>query len=251
MTSKMPSPQHPVIAKTSHIEGATSTPKAPEHICSLAFDVLNAPRRTPGKLPLGNYRDPLDELLFIICTTMTQYGTSDTFRDLRKQFSPWTLLLRRDAQRIATTSLKKIGLSSQKASYMVGIAKRLNRDFGTVSLSTLVRWDTARAEAYLLELPGVGKKVARCVLMYSLNRDVLPVDTHVFRVSKRLGLIAAELPYGYAQDAIQLAVPAGLRYGLHVAMVRHGRSQCSETSPECSKCPLLELNICAGVYNSH
>ena len=215
---------------------------------------LGAPSRpATGRLPLGNRRRALDELFFILLTTMTQYGAIDTFRAVKAEFTPWRRLLDDAAEERLRELISPLGLSRQKAARMVAIAKFLQRDLGTVSLEPLRRMDDADAERFLRTLPGVGVKVARCVLMYSLGRATCPVDTHVYRVARRTGLIAAGVSYQEAHAAVQEAVPRALRYGIHVAFVRLGRELCRARAPKCLQCPLGMGDLCprATLTSSH
>jgi endonuclease III len=93
------------------------------------------------------------------------------------------------------------------------------------------------AEEFLTSLPGVGLKVAKCVLMYSLKRDVLPVDVHVHRVATRLGFRSKKRP-DTSQALIEGAVPPHLRYSFHVNAIAHGRTVCLPRNPRCGICPL-------------
>jgi endonuclease III len=197
-----------------------------------------------GRLPLGNRRDPLDELFFILLTTMTQYGAVETFRRVQAEFTPWRRLLEPGAEGRLKATIAPLGLSNQKAPRAVEVARRLKADFGKVSLAPLRRMPDEEAEDYLRSLPGVGVKVARCVLMYSLGRDVCPVDTHVYRVARRVGLVPSDVSYARAHAAVQDAVPPGLRYGLHVALVQLGRDVCGARRPDCVRCPLAEASLC-------
>ncbi len=226
-----------------------SSPSAADEVIAARLRSVAARLDAPswpasGHLPLGNRRDPLDELLFILLTTMTQYGAVETFRRVRAEFRPWSRLLESDAEERLKTLIAPLGLSNQKAPRAVEVARRLDADFRRVSLAPLRRMSDEEAEAYLTSLPGVGAKVARCVMMYSLGRDVCPVDTHVYRVARRTGLVASDVSYLRAHDAVQEAVPAGLRYGIHVAFVELGRGVCGARRPDCANCPLAEATLC-------
>lgn len=198
-------------------------------------------------LPLGNKPDPLDELVFIILTTMTQYGPMGVFDDLKRRFPTWDGLLRRGAEADLREIIAVCGLVNQKAPQLIAIAEKLQADFGSVSLSSLHVMPDDQAEAYLLSLPRVGKKVARCVLMYSLSRDVLPVDAHVLRVAQRVGLLPKGITWAKAHDAIHEAVPPGARFDLHVGLVQHGREVCTFKNPRCDDCVLRAENLCPGL----
>ena len=195
--------------------------------------------RTAGDpLPLGNKPDPTDELFFIILTTMTQYGASRAFDDVKVAFPSWDELLSDDADARLRVVIQHCGLVNQKAPQILAIARKLHADFGSVTLDPLRDMPDSEAEAYLTSLPRVGKKVARCVLMYSLGRDVLPVDAHVLRVSKRLGLLPEDLSWAKAHNQIHEVVPAEYRYAVHVGFVEHGRIVCTHKKPDCAACVL-------------
>jgi endonuclease III len=118
---------------------------------------------------------------------------------------------------------------------------RVRADHGTTSLRWLGRESTSDALAYLTSLPGVGLKTARCVLMYALERPVLAVDTHVWRVAKRLGWIdGGKHPDNRRSEKLERRIPPGLRYSLHVTMVAHGRRVC-RGRPACHLCVLSDL----------
>jgi endonuclease III len=200
-----------------------------------------------GALPLGNKVDPLDELFFIILTTMTQYGPMEVFDDLELRFPSWDGLLKRGAEANLREVIARCGLVNQKAPQILEIARKLKADFGRVTLDPLREMTDEKAEAYLLSLPRVGKKVARCVLMYSLGREVLPVDAHVLRVSKRIGLLPDQVSWPKAHDAIHEVVPPEHRFALHVGLVRHGREVCTYRNPRCGECVLRSQELCPGV----
>ena len=135
--------------------------------------------------------------------------------------------------------LKPAGLGGLKARQIVGIVQHLRGSFGRVTLAPLKRMTDLEAEAFLMSLPGVGAKVAKCVLMYSLGRQVLPVDAHVHRVATRLGFGTKKRP-DTSQDLIEAAVPPDLRYGFHVNAVAHGRAACLPRQPRCDNCQVSE-----------
>jgi endonuclease III len=211
-------------------------------------DVLRVRCFEPGTPPLGNQADPLDELLFIILTTMTQYGPAEVFADLKARFPSWGCLLNSGAEAKLREVIVRCGLVNQKAPQMIEIAHRLKEDFGQVTLDPLRDMSDADAEAYLCSLPRVGKKVARCVMMYSLGRSVLPVDAHVLRVAKRIGLLPPGIPWARAHDAIHDIVPEQYRFDLHVGLVNHGRQVCLHKNPKCHSCELQAQALCPGIH---
>jgi len=187
----------------------------------------------------GNKRDPLDELVYAMLSTRTSDAVYPTvYRSLKKEFPKWDDV---DGRRVGTFHriLAPGGLSALKAYQLLGIFWALRRDFGRVTLASLRAMADDDAERYLMALPGVGKKVAKCVLMYSLDRRVLPVDVHTHRVAARLGLKAKRRP-DTSQDLIEAQVPPELRYGFHVNAVAHGRAVCLPRKPLCGVCVLRQ-----------
>ena len=139
---------------------------------------------------LNNKSDPLDELVFIILSQMTTGPSYERVYDRLKSAMPdWQLLTETPIADLSSL-IADAGLSGQRASRLKLIATRLTQDFGEVSLATLVDYDDKTAQRYLTSLPGVGVKTAKCVMMYSLGRQVLPVDTHTARIATRLGLVS-------------------------------------------------------------
>ena len=196
-------------------------------------------QETHGSPRHGNKDDPLDELVYIILSNRTRQEAAQAgFDALLEAFGSWPAMA--EANRRAITSvIRHLGLARVKSTQLLEILARLKADFGDVSLTCLGSWSTAKAEAYLVSLPGVSKKVAKCVLMYSLGRSVLPVDVHVHRVAARLGLPAKQRP-DTSQDAIEGAVPEELRYSFHVNALAHGREYCRSSRPRCGACCVRE-----------
>ena len=110
---------------------------------------------------------------------------------------------------------------------------------GTFDLRFLEDLPLDQAREWLQTLPGVGPKTAACVLLFGMGRPGLPVDTHVHRVSMRLGLIAPKLPPDKAQTQLEAEVPENDHYAFHVLLIKHGRHRCMARSPSCPECPLL------------
>lgn len=197
---------------------------------------------------LNNKDDPLDELFFILLSQMTTGPSYERVFDRLKAAVPdWHLLLSIDLRSLVAL-IADAGLANQKAPRMVAIAKALAGRFGEVTLEPLRQMSDADAEASLTGLPGVGVKSAKCVLMYSLGRAVLPVDTHVARVSRRLQLVDSRPSRSFAA-ALEAAVPPDCRYDYHVNGLQHGREVCRPLRPKCHDCPLQGLCPSAAQYD--
>lgn len=188
-----------------------------------------------------NKDDPLDELIFIVLSQMTTHWSfGRVFERLKADLPSWDSLLEVPIERVVAL-IKDAGLSGQKAPRLVAILNRLRMDFGRATLEPLRSMSSAKAQRYLTSLPGVGVKTAKCVMMYSLSRKVLPVDTHVWRVARRVGVVSEDVPYERVHEALELAVAPADRYGFHVNAIAHGRALCLAKGPRCLPCPVRTL----------
>ena len=191
-----------------------------------------------------NLKDQLDELLFIMCSTKTgEASYRDTFRALKETFPTHLQIAEAPAEYIARP-IASGGLSNQKAKAMRDLLDIIVARFGEPTLKPLRAMGDEEAEEFLLSLPGVGKKTARCVLMYSLGRQVFPVDTHCWRIARRLGWIRPTQKDKHCaprdMDRLQSRIPPELRHSLHVNMISLGREVCTPTAPRCNDCPVLD-----------
>jgi endonuclease III len=201
-----------------------------------------------------NLKNPLDELLFIICSTKTgEASYRATYRSLKETFPTHFSIAEAPAEYIARPIVSG-GLSNQKAKAIRDLLDIIVDTFGAPTLKPLRKMDDAEAEAFLLSLPGVGKKVARCVLMYSLGRQVFPVDTHCWRIAQRLGWVRPTQKDGHCaprdMDRLQAKIPPQLRHSLHVNMISLGREICAPVLPRCGECPVAALCPKIGVHRA-
>ncbi len=199
-----------------------------------------------------NLKNPLDELLFIICSTKTgEASYRNTYRSLKQTFPTHLKIAEAPAEYIARPIVSG-GLSNQKAKAIRELLDIIVEKFGEPTLKPLRKMSDEDAEAFLLSLPGVGKKVARCVLMYSLGRQVFPVDTHCWRIARRLGWVRPTQKDKHCaprdMDRLQSKIPLVLRYSLHVNMISLGREICIPSSPRCDECPISALCPKTGVH---
>jgi endonuclease-3 len=182
----------------------------------------------------------LDDLVFIILSRMTQeVKYSRTFLALREEFPKWEAL--RDARlRTVERCLRDAGLAQTKARQIKATLSEITEREGRLDLERLRVLPDDAIEDYLASLPGVGRKSAKCVMLYSLERDVLPVDAHVWRIGKRLGWIAQEQWSERESLRLEARVPRKLRASLHVTLVAHGRQICTARNPKCQACVLAD-----------
>jgi len=218
---------------------------------STAWDVAAALKKRYFDFNHYNLKDPLDELLFIICSTKTgEASYRSAFRSLKETFPTHLQIAEAPAEYIARPIVSG-GLSNQKAKAIRDLLDIIVATFGEPTLKPLRKMSDEDAEAFLLSLPGVGKKVARCVLMYSLGKQVFPVDTHCWRIARRLGWIRPTQKDKHCaprdMDRLQSKIPPELRYSLHVNMISLGREICTPSSPRCDECPISALCPKTGV----
>ena len=197
---------------------------------------------TFGHQTLGNKRNPFDELIFIILSSKTPPERYQlTYSALKDKYPSVDQLARARPSAIARV-IEAGGLAEKKARQISAIARALVWVFGRVTLTPLTRMNDQQAEEFLDTLPGVGKKTARCVLMYSLGRPVFPVDAHCFRISQRLGWTSKNSNLtDRVADELQAGIPPELRRDLHVGMVLLGREYCQPRNMHCLECPLLKF----------
>ena len=225
-----------------------ASPKYP----STVWDVALALKKRYRDFNHYNLKDLLDELLFIICSTKTgEASYRSTFQSLKEAFPTHLRIAEAPAEYIARPIVSG-GLSNQKAKAIRNLFDVIVEKFGEPTLEPLRKMSDEDAETFLLSLPGVGKKVARCVLMYSLARQVFPVDTHCWRIARRLGWVKPTHKDRHCaprdMDRLQSKIPPELRYSLHVNMISLGREICTPSSPRCDECPISALCLKIGVY---
>ena len=208
-----------------------------------------APPETVDRLLLehyGPYRTParprlLDELLyFMLSTRTTTPACESAFRAFRRAFPRHGLIPERSIEELSVP-LRCVGLAQRRATDIRESWRQLRERFGRVTLAPLRRMSVADAEALLIGLPGVGIKVARCFLMFGLHAPVFAVDTHIWRLSQRLGWIEDQggaAPHPRGVDAIQSLVPMTDPVSLHVNLIFLGRDFCNGRQQLCSACPL-------------
>jgi endonuclease III len=194
-----------------------------------------------GRNNLGNYSNPLDELFYILLSSKTPPSRYQAiYQKFKSAYPDFNKLVNANWKRIARV-IKDAGLQNRKAKAINSIAKRVYNDFGAMSLDALKSMNNNEIEQYLVSLPEISVKSARCVMMYSLKRKVFPVDNHCFRVCTRLGWVDKNISLTKkTADKIQNGIPPNLRRKLHIGMVLLGRDFCTPSNPDCHSCPILK-----------
>jgi endonuclease-3 len=188
---------------------------------------------------------PLDDPLEVLIRTILSQNTTDRNRDLayvelERRFPRWEDILEAEQDEIAE-AIKVGGLGQQKAGRIKEILQWVQGQWGRMTLAPLCAMETREALGILLKLKGVGPKTANCVLAFGCGRDVFPVDTHILRVTKRLGLIPPQTTAGKAHEHLAQLVPPGTAIPLHLNLIRYGREQCKARQPQCGRCLVPEL----------
>ncbi|MGB7063343.1 MAG: endonuclease III [Candidatus Zixiibacteriota bacterium] len=184
--------------------------------------------------------DPLSELIATILSQNTSDQNSHrAYSSLRSRFGTWDKVRRAKVRTIAS-AIRSGGLADVKAKRIKDILKRIHKENHNLNLSFLKRWRTERIKEYLSNFKGVGEKTIACVLLFSLKRPVMPVDTHVWRVSRRLGLVPVKTDAKKTEEILEGLVPGNMIYQFHMNLIAHGRIVCKATNPRCQECVLLE-----------
>jgi endonuclease-3 len=182
--------------------------------------------------------DPLDMLVATILSQNTNDKNSHrAYTELRRRFPTWELVA---AARPAAlcSAIRTGGMANQKSARIRETLEAVRRRYGKYDLSPLRRKSNARIIEELTGLKGVGAKTAACVLLFSLGRDVFPVDTHVYRLCARLGLAPGSKNPERTYAAMQELVPPGKSHSFHTNLIRFGRTVCRSSNPRCNICPL-------------
>ncbi len=185
--------------------------------------------------------DPVGTLV----NTILSQNTNDHNRDLaylqlRDQLPNWEAV--RDApEKDVIDAIRPAGLAPTKGPRIQGALRAITERHGAISLDFLREKPLEEAREWLLELNGVGPKTAAIVLLFALDRPAFPVDTHVHRVSRRLGLIPQKASREQAHVLLEELLPTSIYYTLHLNLIEHGRTTCVARSPRCEECTLTYL----------
>lgn len=222
------------------------------HVYEALIAAYGEPQNHPDYKPLGG----------LIGTILSQH-TSDinserAYRQLIDVFPTWEAVRDAPTYKIAE-AIKSGGLANIKSVRIQAVLQTLTEQQeaqgGTQTLSAylsseLARRTTEDAWQYLRSLPGVGPKTAACVLMFHLDRPAFPIDTHVGRTLRRLGIIGQNVSIDVAHTLLGKVLPQEWVYPLHVNLITHGRQICHAQKPECSRCPLYSECAYVGSVNA-
>ena len=191
-----------------------------------------------------DWRSTLDPVSEVVSTILSQ-NTSDVNRDraydrLRARFPTWEMV--RDAPALAIEeAIRPAGLARLKAPRIKEALHFITRQRGELNLDFLKEMPVEEAKAWLTQINGIGPKTAAIVLLFSLDMPAFPVDTHVHRVSQRIGLIGPKVTAEQAHAILEDLLPPDLYLPFHLNVIHHGREICHARAPRCEICPLQAM----------
>ncbi|MBN1934206.1 MAG: endonuclease III [Anaerolineae bacterium] len=194
-----------------------------------------------GEPQWRSHMDPISELV----STILSQNTNDVNRDrafagLRARFPTWEAVRDADLDDLKA-SIRTAGLANHKAPSIQRALRQMSAERGELSLDFLRDLPLKEAKAWLTGIKGVGPKTAAIVLLFSLGRPAFPVDTHVHRVTGRIGLIGPKVGREQAHEVFETVMPPETFYALHLNLIRHGREVCAARKPRCEICTLRNL----------
>lgn len=190
------------------------------------------------------WRNPLPPLDELVSTILSQ-NTNDTNRDrayqsLRQRFPSWEAV--RDApEEEVVAAIRSAGLANQKGPRIQSVLREITQETGDLNLDFLGKMDVIEARKWLTKFKGVGPKTAAIVLLFSMDKPAFPVDTHIYRVTGRLGLRSMQMNAEQAHQHLEQLFPPETYYAAHLNLIRLGREICQARQPQCSRCPLTSL----------
>ena len=195
--------------------------------------VYGAPAIEPGL-------DPLDVLILTILSQSTTNVNSDrAFENLKRRFPSWDEARRARASSIEA-AIRSGGLARQKSLRIKRLLNDIHKRRGSLDLSFLCSAPLDEAKEFLASFKGVGPKTVACTLLFACNRPVFPIDTHIFRIARRLGLIPEKGSDQQAHDLMERMLPEGRFYEVHINLIRHGRRVCRPSGPLCEQCCIVD-----------
>ena len=193
-------------------------------------------------------RSPISVLIKTILSQNTSDRNSDrAFESLLASFGDWDEVADASIDDIAD-AIRIGGLGEVKARYIKRVLEEIRQRRGGFNLEFLKKLPLEEARDWLMELPGVGMKTASCVLLFSLGMPAFPVDTHVFRVAKRLGILTPKSSVEMAHHRLESLVPPHDVYRFHVLLIEHGRKICKAQRPHHDECVLCKLCPSCGEF---
>jgi len=200
--------------------------------------VLGGLRRLYGTPAWERRADPTEELVETILAQHTSdLNAERAFAELRRRLPTWSDVERAPVEEIERAIVSG-GLARQKAPRIQAALRTIRAERGDHSLEFLGDLPPLQARDWLTRIPGVGKKTASVVLLFGFGMPLMPVDTHVHRVTRRIGLVPARATPDEAHERLMADIPSALIHEAHVNLITHGRRTCFARRPACERCPI-------------
>jgi endonuclease-3 len=229
----------------------TATKRAPEHLPEVDTETLAAKARamydllvaTYGVQPLVPRREPMHELISTILSHRTTGKNEDSaYHKMRERWPTWEEVRDAPVGELAE-AIAESNYAEQRAPRIQEVLRRIIAERGSADIDFLRDMPLEEAMTWLTDLPGVGPKTASLVLLFCFARPVMPVDTHVHRVSQRVGLIGPKVDATAAHPLLLALFPPDpqILFTFHIDTLRHGQKICVWATPRCGRCPLTEI----------
>jgi endonuclease-3 len=180
-------------------------------------------------------------LVDTILSQNTSAANSDAgYRQLRRRFRSWNQVAQAPVDEVERC-IRVSGLSNLKAPRIQSILRRIRSERGRIDLQFLQQLDDESAYNYLRAFPGVGPKTACCTLLFAFGKALFPVDTHIHRIARRLGLVQPKATAEQTRELLTPRIDPKDRYETHVLLIEHGRKTCRAINPRCDDCVLLKI----------
>ena len=194
-----------------------------------------------GEPTWRNPLPPLDELISTILSQNTNDANRDrAFESLRKQFASWESV-REAGTEAVVAAIRPAGLANQKGPRIQQVLRQITTERGSLDLNFLRDLPLEEARGWLMKFKGVGPKTAAIVLLFSFGRPAFPVDTHIYRVTGRLGLRPERMTVEEAHPYLEKLFPPESYHAAHLNIIRLGREICAARKPDCPACPLRDF----------
>ncbi len=202
-----------------------------EKIVAALEEKFGIPRRAPDI-------DPLSNLILTVLSQNTNDNNRDqAYRRLKKKLPTWEQVMRANVRQIEV-AIRPGGLAKQKSARIKNILKWINQEYGSLTLDSLCTMNPEEAIEKFCQLKGIGVKTISVVLMFSCGIDIFPVDTHVHRICRLLGLVPKNVTAEKTFWLMQPFVPKGKSFSLHINFLKLGRTICIARKPRCEQCPI-------------
>ena len=205
------------------------------------LDALESQYHNEASPPELGHSEPLDGLILTVLSQNTNDINRDrAFANLKANYPEWQDVIDAGRERLESV-IRTAGLAHTKAGRIMTILETVHENFNAYTIKPLSEYEPEFMKKYLRSLPGVGAKTVACTLLFDFKIPAFPVDTHVTRISKRVGIADSNASPEDISRMLEEIVPASRCLGGHVNMIAHGRAVCHSQRAECKSCVLSEI----------